>query len=103
MARLALISLHDTTGLVDDARRLIGAGFTLLASRESSSLIAAAGLKSLLAMAAANAERVTCAIVHPCDTESLRGAVDAAEHGLFTPVYVAPRDKLLAVVKKVLP
>ncbi|HMV62244.1 MAG TPA: hypothetical protein PKE01_02865 [Rhodocyclaceae bacterium] len=44
MARLALISLHDTTGLVDDARRLIGAGFTLLASRESSSLIAAAGL-----------------------------------------------------------
>lgn len=44
MARLALISLHDTTGLADDARRLIGAGFTLVASRESSSLIAAAGL-----------------------------------------------------------
>jgi phosphate acetyltransferase len=61
---------------------------------------AAAGLKSLLAMAAANAERVTCAIVHPCDTESLRGAVDAAEHGLFTPVYVAPRDKLLAVAEE---
>lgn len=44
MARLALISLHDTTSLADDARRLIGAGFTLLASRESSRLIAAAGL-----------------------------------------------------------
>lgn len=44
MARLALISLHDTSGLVDDARRLLAVGYTLLASRESSALLTAAGL-----------------------------------------------------------
>ena len=57
---------------------------------------AAAGVQNLLAQAAQH-ERLRCAIVHPCDTESLRGALDAARHGLFTPVIVAPRERLLAV------
>ena len=42
-------------------------------------------------------ERLRCAIVHPCDAASLRGALDAARHGLFTPVIVAPVKRLLAV------
>ncbi len=58
---------------------------------------AAAGLQSLLHKAQALPGTVACAIVHPCDSESLRGALDAARAGLFTPVIVAPRDKLLAV------
>ena len=57
---------------------------------------AAAGVQSLLDRAA-QLERLRCAIVHPCDSESLRGALDAAAKGLFTPIIVAPRDKLLAV------
>ncbi len=60
---------------------------------------AGAGLKRLLAMATAH-ERLSCAIVHPCDAESLRGALDAARHGLFTPHIVAPRDRLLAVANE---
>jgi phosphate acetyltransferase len=57
---------------------------------------AAAGVHSLL-VRAAQYERLRCAIVHPCDAESLRGAIDAARHGLFTPVIVAPMEKLRAV------
>lgn len=57
---------------------------------------AAAGVQALLAEAHKHA-RLRCAIVHPCDTESLRGALDAAAHGLFTPIIVAPRERLLAV------
>jgi phosphate acetyltransferase len=40
---------------------------------------------------------VRCAVVHPCDTESLKGALDAAGHGLIVPVLVAPAAKLRAV------
>jgi phosphate acetyltransferase len=40
---------------------------------------------------------VRCAVVHPCDPESLRGALDAARHGLIVPVLVAPEAKLRAV------
>ena len=57
---------------------------------------AAAGVQNLLQQAAQH-ERLRCAIVHPCDSESLRGALDAAREGLFTPVFVAPRERLLAV------
>jgi phosphate acetyltransferase len=57
---------------------------------------AAAGVQNLLKQATQH-DRIRCAIVHPCDSESLRGALDAALEGLFTPVIVAPRDRLLAV------
>ncbi len=57
---------------------------------------AAAGVQGLLNQAKQH-DRLRCAIVHPCDSESLRGALDAAAQGLFTAVIVAPRDRLLAV------
>ncbi|MFZ6775630.1 bifunctional enoyl-CoA hydratase/phosphate acetyltransferase [Undibacterium sp. Ji83W] len=40
---------------------------------------------------------IRCAVVHPCDADSLQGAVDAARQGLIIPVLVAPLEKLLAV------
>jgi len=40
---------------------------------------------------------IRCAVVHPCDADSLQGAIDAAKQGLIIPVLVAPKDKLLAV------
>jgi phosphate acetyltransferase len=33
-------------------------------------------------------------VVHPCDAPSLRGALQAAAHGLIEPVLVGPRHKL---------
>jgi len=57
---------------------------------------AAAGVQGLLGQARSHPP-LCCAIVHPCDAESLRGALDAARHGLFTPIIVAPRDRILAV------
>ncbi|HJV75741.1 MAG TPA: bifunctional enoyl-CoA hydratase/phosphate acetyltransferase [Noviherbaspirillum sp.] len=42
---------------------------------------------------------VRCAVVHPCDPESLRGALNAASYGLIDPVLVAPEAKLYAVAE----
>jgi len=42
---------------------------------------------------------VPCAVVHPCDPESLRGALDAAAHGLIEPVIVAPEARLRSVAE----
>jgi phosphate acetyltransferase len=42
---------------------------------------------------------VTCAIVHPCDRDSLRGATEAAKRGLIVPVLVGPAAKIRAVAK----
>jgi phosphate acetyltransferase len=39
---------------------------------------------------------VPTAVVHPCDTESLLGALDAAAKGLITPVLVGPEAKIRA-------
>ncbi|MBL8348476.1 MAG: bifunctional enoyl-CoA hydratase/phosphate acetyltransferase [Rubrivivax sp.] len=57
---------------------------------------AAAGLRGLLAQATRH-ERLRCAVVHPCDAESLRGALEAARHGLFTPIVVAPARRVRAI------
>jgi phosphate acetyltransferase len=46
---------------------------------------------------ARNAAPMRCAVVHPCDKESLQGAIDAAAAGFILPVLVAPRAKLQAV------
>jgi phosphotransacetylase/acyl dehydratase len=40
---------------------------------------------------------VACAVVHPCDRDSLQGAVDAAAHDLIVPVLVGPEAKIRAV------
>ncbi len=42
-------------------------------------------------------EPVRCAVVHPCDRESLRGAVEAARLKLIVPVLVGPEAKIRAV------
>src|SRR3974390_1517431 len=40
---------------------------------------------------------VTCAVVHPCDKNSLQGALDAAHRGLIEPVLVGPEKKIRTV------
>ncbi len=42
---------------------------------------------------------VRCAVVHPCDAESLSGALDAAHQGLIVPVLVGPREKIEAAAR----
>ena len=40
---------------------------------------------------------IRCAVVHPCDESSLRGALDARDAGLIVPVIVAPRARVSAL------
>jgi phosphate acetyltransferase len=47
----------------------------------------------------AHLEPVRCAVVHPCDEASLRGAMDAAQHGLIIPLLVGPEARLRAVAE----
>lgn len=37
---------------------------------------------------------VRCAVVHPCDAESLAGALDAGAAGLIVPLLVGPRARI---------
>ena len=46
---------------------------------------------------AAHLEAVRCAVVHPCDAESIAGALDAARAGLIIPVLVGPIEKIRAI------
>jgi phosphate acetyltransferase len=39
---------------------------------------------------------VRCAVVHPCDRDSLLGALEAARRGLIVPVLVGPEQKIRA-------
>jgi phosphate acetyltransferase len=39
------------------------------------------------------------AVVHPCDQNSLEGAMEAARLGLITPILVGPRERIVAVAK----
>jgi phosphate acetyltransferase len=43
---------------------------------------------------------VLCAVAHPCDESSLRGAVQAMEKGLFKPILVGPKARIEAVAKQ---
>jgi len=45
-------------------------------------------------------EPVPCAIVHPCDTSSLQGAIEAAKRGLIIPVLVGPEEKIRSVAEE---
>jgi phosphate acetyltransferase len=40
---------------------------------------------------------VSCAVAHPCDESSLRGALQAAEMGLFKPILVGPKARIQAL------
>jgi phosphate acetyltransferase len=42
---------------------------------------------------------VLCAVVHPCDRDSLLGPVEAARRGLIDPVLVGPQEKIRAVAE----
>jgi phosphate acetyltransferase len=42
---------------------------------------------------------VTCAIVHPCDRDSLLGPIEAARRGLIVPVLIGPEAKIRAVAR----
>jgi phosphate acetyltransferase len=44
---------------------------------------------------------VRCAVVHPCDRESLRGAMDAAQLGLIVPVLIGPEERLRRLAQEV--
>jgi phosphotransacetylase len=44
-----------------------------------------------------NIPPVSCAVVHPCDRNSLLGALDAAKAGLITPTLIGPEKKIRAV------
>ncbi len=37
---------------------------------------------------------VRCAVVHPCDVESLSGAMDSARYGLIVPVLIGPEARM---------
>ncbi|MGQ0708605.1 MAG: bifunctional enoyl-CoA hydratase/phosphate acetyltransferase [Rhodoferax sp.] len=56
-------------------------------------------LQALLALAQ-GLPAVRCAVVHPCDAESLAGALDAARHGLIVPVLVGPEARLRRVAEE---
>jgi phosphate acetyltransferase len=44
-----------------------------------------------------NLEAVFCAVVHPCDAESLMGAIDSAVAGLIKPILIGPAKKILSI------
>jgi len=46
-----------------------------------------------------NLQPVSCAIVHPCDRDSLLGPIEAARRGLIVPVLVGPADRIQAVAR----
>lgn len=50
-----------------------------------------------LMRACEGAKPIPCAVVHPCDHDSLMGAIEAARHGLIEPVLVGPQAKIQAV------
>ena len=52
-----------------------------------------------LIKACENLPAVTCAVVHPCDRDSLLGPIEAARLGLIVPVLIGPEEKIRAVAK----
>jgi phosphate acetyltransferase len=52
-----------------------------------------------LVAASKNLQALTTAVAHPCDETSLRGALEASEAGMITPILVGPRDRILNVAK----
>jgi phosphate acetyltransferase len=42
---------------------------------------------------------VKCAVVHPCDPDSLLGPIEAARRGLIEPVLIGPEERIRAVAK----
>ncbi|NWK78440.1 phosphate acetyltransferase [Aquitalea sp. LB_tupeE] len=40
------------------------------------------------------------AVAHPCSREALLGAVEAADHGIATPILIGPRSKMLKLAEE---
>ena len=40
---------------------------------------------------------LTTAVAHPCDETSLRGALEAADAGMITPILIGPKERIRAV------
>jgi phosphate acetyltransferase len=45
-------------------------------------------------------EPIPCAVVHPCDKDSLMGAIEAARRGFIIPVLVGPEAKIRAAAQE---
>lgn len=45
-------------------------------------------------------EPVPCAVAHPCDKDSLMGAIEAARSGFIIPILVGPEDKIRAAAEE---
>ncbi len=58
-----------------------------------------ARFKDLLALGKGT-PAVRCAVVHPCDVESLGGAMDSARHGLIIPVLIGPEVRIRHLADK---
>jgi phosphate acetyltransferase len=58
-----------------------------------------AHFKDLLSKGA-GLQAVRCAVVHPCDKESLSGALDSARYGLIVPVLVGPEQRIRKVAEE---
>jgi phosphate acetyltransferase len=43
---------------------------------------------------------VSCAVVHPCDRDSLLGPLEAARRGIIVPVLVGPEERIRAVARE---
>ncbi len=43
---------------------------------------------------------IPCAVAHPCDETSLRGAVEAAGDEIITPILVGPQHKIRSVAQQ---
>lgn len=43
---------------------------------------------------------VTCAVVHPCDRDSLLGPIEAAHRGLIEPILIGPDDKIRNIARE---
>src|SRR6185295_3626533 len=52
-----------------------------------------------LVAATADLQPLATAVAHPCDESSLRGALEAAEAGMISPILVGPGEKIRSVAK----
>ena len=48
-----------------------------------------------------NIAPIRVAVVHPCDENSLMGAIEAQREGVIEPILIGPKDKIAAVAKQV--
>lgn len=53
-----------------------------------------------LLAACENIPPIRCAVVHPCDRESLLGAVEAATRKIIEPYFIGPVDRIQAVARE---